>query len=343
VVLLIFSAFSHAPYIIMAYVSDAHFASSTFIYYVIVIFVEFGVLEYTFSTLFKRFKRSRESKTKFCGLFLLATMLSIVINGIMATIFVFFFFVPIKYALSSAPNEVLVIYQSAIILVGGYITYKTVFKDKPKQFKFDCGQMNNGIAILKDELENTPDTAANSAAIKEQCREKITILRKEMALASLKQKIALLQNENDSESNSTEITHLRNEICRLNKEIISCFKKREKGLSDAIADDKDEKAYLKDKIYHADLEIIEQLQRKIFDTWRNPCNGSYVVKIRVEMSVNLRRIFYRFIDHPDTIKRLKEDIDDMDKGIKAILTEPTIAQKLKDTKSEEDSILLLFL
>ena len=128
VIPLIFSAFSHGPYIIMAYVSDAHFASSIFIYYVVVIFVEFGVLEYTFSTLFKR---SRRSNIKFCGLFLLATVLSIVINAIMATIFVFFFFIPIKYALSSAPNEVLVIYQSAIILVGGYITYKAVFKDKP--------------------------------------------------------------------------------------------------------------------------------------------------------------------------------------------------------------------
>ena len=116
VIPLIFSAFSHGPYIIMAYVSDAHFASSIFIYYVIVMFVEFGVLEYTFSTLFKR---SRRSNIKFCRLFSLATVLSIVINATMATIFVFFFFVPIKYALSSAPNEVLVIYQSAIILVGG--------------------------------------------------------------------------------------------------------------------------------------------------------------------------------------------------------------------------------
>ena len=92
VIPLIFSAYSHAPYIIMAYVSDANYASSIFIYYVIVLFVEFGVLEYTFCICFSKSRRSI-----ICGL-LLAILLSVVINTLMTTIFVFFFFVPIKYA-----------------------------------------------------------------------------------------------------------------------------------------------------------------------------------------------------------------------------------------------------
>ena len=337
VIPLIFSAYSHAPYIIMAYISDADYASSIFIYYVIVMFVEFGVLEYMFNTLFKK---SRKNNIIFCGLLLLATLLSVVINAIMATIFVFFFFVPIKYALSSAPNEVLVIYQSAIILVGGYITYKAVFKDKPSQFKFNCDQMNNDIAVLEDELAHFKHTEsaveANPGIIKEK-RGKITTLRKEVALASLKQKIALLQNEKDNERNSTKITHLRNEICRLNNEIIIYFQEREKSLS---GDDKeDEKAYLKDKIYSADLEVIEQLEGKIFDAWSNPYKDSYIVNVRVEMSISLQRVFGRFIDHPDSVKRLKEDIDDMDKRIKAKIKGLNYyEQKLKSTKSKEDDV-----
>lgn len=109
----------------MAYVSDASYASSIFIYYVIAIFVEFGVLEYTFSTLLKK---AHKSTGKCCGLLVLSLLLSLAINGTMTVIFTFFFFIPIKYALRRAPSEVLVIYQSAIILVGGYITYKAVFK-----------------------------------------------------------------------------------------------------------------------------------------------------------------------------------------------------------------------
>ena len=149
-------------------------------------------------------------------------------------------------------------------------------------------------------------------------------------------------NENDHESNSAEITHLRNEICRLNEEIILYFEQYERSLS---ANKMDEKAYVKDKIYHADLEIIEQMQRKIFDTWSNPYNDSYVVNIRVKMSVNLKRVFARLIDHPVGIKRLKEDIDDMDEGIKVILAtvekqESTLKQKILNIQSEEKDIII---
>ena len=220
VVPLIFSTYSHAPYIIMAYVSDASFASSIFIYYVIAMFVEFGVLEYTFSTLFKKWK-----KWKIILIFILALVLSVFINGTMATIFTFFFFVPIKYALRKAPSEVLVIYQSAIILVGGYITYKAVFKDKHSQQE----KLNIEITLLEGEMASLKSAGYCSATDVEACtaamdkepdivnrRKRIAYLRNEMALASLKQKIDQCQSEGISQ---TEVIHLRNKICRLGGEI----------------------------------------------------------------------------------------------------------------------------
>ena len=197
VVPLIFSAYSHAPYIIMAYVSDTSYASSIFIYYVIAIFVEFGVLEYTFSTLFKKWKKWK------ILIFILALALSVFINGTMASIITFFFFAPIKYALRRAPSEVLVIYQSAIIFVGGYITYKTVFKDKrshQEKLNSDISLLDHSkmkeIAALEHEItqlqhvkdENGDEDGNNNQHIKAEIDflwRKISHLRVEYQLQSL--------------------------------------------------------------------------------------------------------------------------------------------------------------
>ena len=344
VIPLIVSAYSHAPYIIMAYVSDANYASSIFIYYVIAIFVEFGLLEYTFSTYFNKSHRSSTY-----GLFvLLAIVLSLVVNALMTTVFIFFFFVPIKYALSNAPNEVVVIYQSAVVLVGGYITYKAVFKNENCQQELDCNVWNNDIALSEDEIALLRRTDVEAGAIKEDnqtkianLRKKITYLRNEMALASLKQKLARLQSMSDYETNLIEVIHLQNEICHLNGEITYYLEDKLQCLEVDSNDqnNQDEVVYLRDKIYHTDLKIIEHLQRRIFYVWlEKPLNRKRIVRLRREMIVSLmrERRLACFVDHPNNVS-LSKDVDDMEKDIKAFLIgESSIQEEFDDIEFGED-------
>ena len=343
VVPLIFSAYSHAPYIIMAYVSDTSYASSIFIYYVIAIFVEFGVLEYTFSTLFKKWKKWK--------IFLLALVLSVFINGTMASIITFFFFIPIKYALSRAPSEVLLIYQSVIILVGGYITYKAVFKDKRSQQE----KLNSDVTLLEDEIATLKDAAAGChlAADPEACiaamdegpditnrRKRIAYLRNEMALASLKQKIDQCQSEGVSQ---TEVVHLRSKICHLGGEITDYLEDKLKHLESNCCDqyyDKDEVVFLRDKIYHINLEIIEQLRQKFFNAWCSdkPCDDSWIVGLRKEMSVKVKRVFAFFPDHLDGIESLRKSICEMDERIRTMIMRKS-SLELDDIQNGEHIIL----
>ena len=126
---LIFSGLCHAPYIIMAYVSDSSYASSVFVYYMVVIFIEFGLIQYTFRTYYNRSKG-----TVLCITLIIVTAIvfSVLMNGLMMGIFIYFFYVPIKYVLSNAPDQVVVVYHSAVLLVGAYITYKAVFYEDSK-------------------------------------------------------------------------------------------------------------------------------------------------------------------------------------------------------------------
>ena len=130
VIPLIISGLSHAPYIIMAYVSDADYASSIFVYYTVILFIEFGLVQYTFRTYFERPEDTSSPcfiKLRVFMAIAIAVTFSIIINGLMIIVFIYFFYVPIKYVLSNAPDQVLVVYHSAVLLVGAFIAYKAVF------------------------------------------------------------------------------------------------------------------------------------------------------------------------------------------------------------------------
>ena len=353
VVPLIFSCLSHAPYIIMAYVSDASYASSIFIYYVLVLFVEFGVLEYTLSTTcfdkpgghnitnFFGMKSNRACKIyiyRICtGMLLL--LLPILINGIMTTIFIFFYFVPIKYALSNAPNDLVVIYQSAIVLVGGYITYKTVFQRKGnEQDKLACDYhlKKNEIARLEDEIADLKsDVEANKPP---RCdittkKNRITFLRNGIALTSVKQRITHLQHEADSQINRSELAHLHNEVTHLSKDMIDYME----GEKNALASE-DKTIFFRDEIDYldsVDSELIARHQGRIYDGINcEPRNPIKIVSLRREMTASIKR---KFAEDPDSLVEdthlTKKDIDTMDDEIKKYLKrEP----KYEDEKVIDD-------
>ena len=68
----------------------------------------------------------------------------------MITIFIYFFYVPIKYVLSNAPDQVLVVYHSAVLLVGAFITYKAVFYSNKDESSQKGKQSTNCAAKAKE-------------------------------------------------------------------------------------------------------------------------------------------------------------------------------------------------
>ena len=346
VIPLIISAYSHAPYIIMAYVSDASYASSIFIYYVVAIFVEFGVLEYTFSQFLQK---HRKIINRIC-LFVSAFFLSVFVNAIMAIIFTFFFFIPIKYALRRAPSEVLVIYQAAIILVGGYITYKAVFEGKNGQqenFKTNRSLKNNDLLMFYlmelDEMTHSKCTGFHSTnGDVDNTIKKRAYLRNEMALTSLKHKVNFLQSEKDTD-NSTEITELEDEICNLNRMINAYLEEELKLLeNDSLTNGqfrvkRVKVKCLRNKIYSTDIDIIDYLREKISQWHSHDQSLAWIITIRKEMSTSIVRAFSWFADNQNEVNALKTRITNMDKSFK--ITEPGLKSDLSDIQNAEDIAL----
>lgn len=137
----------HAPYIIMAYVSDANYASSIFVYYMVEVFIEFSLNQYVFSVYFTYVTYMKHTKTKvqkfkFILPCLLAVFLAAVVNGLMITIFLYFYFLPIKYILNNGPSQFVLIYQSGVLLVGGYLTHRAVFKREPDKLQQSIEELN---------------------------------------------------------------------------------------------------------------------------------------------------------------------------------------------------------
>ena len=223
----VLSSLMHAPYIAMAYLSDAHYASSIFIYYMMILFIEFGLLQYIFNTYFNRIQCS--FKIVMC----LAIVSWIVLYGLIVTVSFFFYFVPIKNLLSNAPNEAVLVYQSALVLAGAYITYKAIFekvKDPEKALIIDCQMKTNEISLLKNQIAMLQDDGDGD---QEEIflRSRIDHLREEIQLSFLHSKIIHLASEPESQLiNQIEIIQLH----RQQNEIVKYLKSEVERLRGAV-------------------------------------------------------------------------------------------------------------
>ena len=134
----------------MAHLSDPRHAASILLYYIVIIFAEFGVLELTFRSICfcekelycyrEEYKcmecicscmKSNEHRESCCRCVLATSMvfalLSLIYSlSIAATIF--FYLIPVRESIGKTPSQVVVTYNTAIILVGGYIIYKVIIK-----------------------------------------------------------------------------------------------------------------------------------------------------------------------------------------------------------------------
>lgn len=224
VVPFIASCLNHAPYIIMAYVSDADHASSIFVYYIVVLFLEFGLTQYVLrKCLEKQYSYTLTSRSKciciLCTFIVFPMMLGILVNGTMISIFLFFYYIPISYVLSNAPSQAVLIYQSVVVLVGGYITYKTVFKQDDVDHGSLLGshvtpmvqqtkQKLDLVAFYEQELVHEPDKKSKRAMYLEK---KIIHLRTEILLNSLQDSIICVPHGSPRQADLVDFHKQQNE------------------------------------------------------------------------------------------------------------------------------------
>ena len=154
----------HLPYILIAYLNDASYASSIFIYYTIIIFIMFGALDLSYGTCMGALKFREdhplqgrdedqdrllpqgERRTNGCNpypmficgktgiiiTFIIAIpVFTILILGLMVMITAALVVIPISKSLSDAPNRLFGFYQIVIVLVGAYFAYRKLFSKKP--------------------------------------------------------------------------------------------------------------------------------------------------------------------------------------------------------------------
>jgi amino acid permease len=136
----------HLPYVAIAYLNDASYATSIFIFYTITVFVVFGTLDLTYGTCqgaiinaklgdrdgrgcYHCCLKSEENRRRsFIIIIPLSTLVILVFAGMITAALVI---IPISKAFSDVPNRLLGFYQTVIILIGAYLVYRNFFKKKP--------------------------------------------------------------------------------------------------------------------------------------------------------------------------------------------------------------------
>ena len=137
----------HMPYIAMAYLSDPRHAASILIYYIVITFSEFGLLELTFRSIWFG-KDKKLSNGVRCALGTgIAVLLSLSVYILTVAATMFFYLIPVSESIGRAPSQVVITYQTAFILVGGYIIYRVIIK---KQNSFQRAIRNSECAEAKD-------------------------------------------------------------------------------------------------------------------------------------------------------------------------------------------------
>ena len=263
VVPMIISGLNHAPYIIMAYVSDGAFASSIFLYYMIALFVEFGLIQFTLKTYFDSPASNRNYRryVSSCLMIVQAPVISLLINGLMATTFLYLFFMPIKYVLRNAPSQVVVVYQSAALFVGAYITYKAVFKAEKNETKITKESKEMEISRLILERAHTD---VNDEARRSFLKLKVTHRRQEVMLTDINGKVNNILDGHIDQIEADNIVALHDEHSRILKRLGEYIAANR----DAADEDRELQHEKKEEVHHLEKVTATQLHHKIIQLWR---------------------------------------------------------------------------
>ena len=249
----------HSPYITMAYLSNAHYATSILVYYITILFLEFGVFQYTFRIHFDSGSFIYKNKLLTGILVFVQTVL---IYCLVLSASFFYYFIPINNTVSNLPNEGIIVYQTVLILLGAFITYKALFKSKKSEQdehtithqRLSQQVKESEIAHLKCEIKclavNGKDNQEKIAFM----RNKIIHLQKEIKLMHVKNKITFLSEGPDDPTHPIEIARLKQQQC----EILAYLKSEIKRLIKEIPSDQLNQPNQQDQPVQPDQPIVAE-------------------------------------------------------------------------------------
>ena len=181
---------SHSSYIAIAYINDSYYASSIFVYYVVIFFICFIAIHLTMRACL-RTQLPDQEESNICNEILgnvdetrtvtscclcpakekngqvthdyvwflcpivLSFLLLLFLLSIVVTVICYFVIIPLNASVSGAPHQLIGFYQSVIIFLGIFITYKTVLHKKHGSLKH---------AIKNYQMKNETDTINDAAA-----------------------------------------------------------------------------------------------------------------------------------------------------------------------------------
>ena len=153
----IFSILMHFPYISIAFLNDAYHAGSIFIYYSIVIFVSFVIIEIVYKSVVTKCDLTCgsvshwECPTKY-GIFLLVSFILLeIFLGLIVTVTCYFVIIPINKSISDAPNRLVGIYQSAVVVLAAVVFYRAFLRKKRKPIEKAIKKCDDFPVIKKEE------------------------------------------------------------------------------------------------------------------------------------------------------------------------------------------------
>ena len=235
-------------------------------------------------------------------------------------IFIYFLYVPIKYVLSNAPDQVVVVYNSAVLLVGVYITYRAVFYKDDRSTQnteaqdVSCDAKEKEIATLEHKIMLTRLQDEENNDEIDFLWKKIRHLRIELQLQNLHSRILTTLadchthnfRENDKERIIDKLLTQQYKLLRyLINESQTIITKAAKGY------EKDEKTRLQ-------VEILAQLQNVLAQFWREPDksrrNEQYgnvcIVQIIKSLPDNMTDEFkYRLLKEIDQIETVRQGLE----------------------------------
>jgi uncharacterized membrane protein len=199
---------NHSPFIAIAYINDSYYASSIFVYYMVVFFICFIAVHVSMRAFLRsRLQGSQEESNIWSNLkgapcdralgYLCSTIVSIVLVlfllSVVVIVICYLIIIPLNGSLSGASHQLIGFYQTIIIFLGIFITYKTVLHKKH-------GGLKSAIRNLKEPLKEKDSTGTQWSDLP--LVEK-TIMYHEMVLDLVKHKYEKKVDTGAGDSDST--------------------------------------------------------------------------------------------------------------------------------------------
>lgn len=149
---ILFGIIIHSPFIAIAYINDSYYASSIFVYYMVIFFICFIAVHLSmraclrtqlpkaqaesniWSGIFKISKSKNASLRCSCST-IVSILLLLFLLSVVVIIICYLIIIPLNGSLSGASHQLIGFYQTIIIFLGIFITYKTVLHKKHGSLK----------------------------------------------------------------------------------------------------------------------------------------------------------------------------------------------------------------